>query len=568
MTALFPAQVEFLQALLARRSEIVECIDHLLNCQKKPLDYQQDFALLTRQFNECFHAFTGITREQQTLRLQLEHAHWASGFKPRAQHGNDLVDPVEQMLRAFHMWRQTRWPGHKGRLHFAHTLFNLYVVRSLALLCLRLWDDATNAAGARLSQLQQLLNLLWSSSPPGQPGLVRDIRWLFPVAMSPTTDSLAGYFAVAARIAESLSAADRVEIQAAWVQTGAGHLRSQLRDLSVRRGIALDARDLVLLTRMSNALDVALLMEGLVTLLEAYAQCLQSGDERRRRELACAICQGLSPDPELFVNRLDLLGPYTMIEQLFVTVDAEGHAVYTPMGQRHMTSLRQYKELILRLALPLYADCREQNAAGGAYSPYGVLYGFASNLLELIAFKSLLREATPQFSMEDAFRGGDAGKCAWVNGWRNLPHVKPELVEQYAYPQQFVETMGARIEHALQLRASAPDATAAVGRLFIVPAEDADTVHRAALPTLYIVTSDPQLVAAGKATAKDHGDLLHCRDEGEFLVSYATAGGWVAITKDMLSAVLGAGQDATVVGLPTIAAEVLTLMCPELVQTQ
>ena len=30
------------------------------------------------------------------------------------------------MIRGFHCWQQTRWPGRKGRMHYAHTLFNLY----------------------------------------------------------------------------------------------------------------------------------------------------------------------------------------------------------------------------------------------------------------------------------------------------------------------------------------------------------------------------------------------------------------------------------------------------------
>ena len=52
--------------------------------------------------------------------------------------------------------------------------------------------------------------------------------------------------------------------------------------------------------------------------------------------------------------------------------------------------------------------------------------------------------------------------------------------------------------------------------------------------------------------------------EGEFVISYQTSGGWVAITKDMLTEVLGAGRDAKI-ALPRAAGAVLTLMCPNLV---
>jgi hypothetical protein len=569
MIPAFSNHVEILQSYLRRRAAIVDDIEGILNCQKKAVEFQQDFPALSRQFHACFD---GLERDKASLRDQLEQAHWASGFKPRTQPGNDLVDPVEQMLRGFHLWRQTHWPGQKGRLHFAQTLFNLYLVRCLALLCMRLWDDDADGASHRLAQAQAVLDAMWQSSPAEQPRLVRDIRWLFPVAMSPTTDSLAGYFDIAQRIADTFTEADRVETQKAWVQTGAGHLRSQLYHLARHRGVSLDDRDLVLLTRISNALDIALLVDGLVTLLTAYERCRQNGDERQRLDLASAICQGLSPDPDLFVNRLDLLGPYSMIEHLFVTTDNEGRTVYTPMGLRHLAVLQEYAALIERLAQALHDDWRQHMQTDTGYTPYGVLYGFASNLLELMAFKALQRDAVSHFSMEDAFTDGGQDKLAWVNGWRNLPHIKPDVVKQFEYPRSFVEDIGTRIEQALHQRVSAAEAKSATGRLFVLQGESAPTdTHLAAIPDLplqYIVASDPRLVAGRKAIFKEQDDLLHCRDEGEFLVSYETVGGWLAITKDMLTDVLGAGRDVKIEGLPRAAADALGLLCPNLVVMQ
>ncbi len=52
-----------------------------------------------------------------------------------------------------------------------------------------------------------------------------------------------------------------------------------------------------------------------------------------------------------------------------------------------------------------------------------------------------------------------------------------------------------------------------------------------------------------------------------FLVSYKTSGGWVAITKDILTEVLGAGRDVKIVGLPRVAVGVLQLMCPNLLSS-
>ena len=74
-----------------------------------------------------------------------------------------------------------------------------------------------------------------------------------------------------------------------------------------------------------------------------------------------------------------------------------------------------------------------------------------------------------------------------------------------------------------------------------------------------------QLVAAHQADAWDEPRLLSERREAKCLVSYKTPGGWVAITKDILTEVLGAGRDLKTASLPPAAAAVLTLMCPDLV---
>src|SRR5215471_20621525 len=171
----FDAHVDLLQFFLAHRDEIVERIQGLLNAQRKPIQYQQDTPLLSRQFEDCFFGVTGVTREQSLLRGQLQEAHWASGFRPRKSPGlhNDLVDPAEMTVRAFYLWRQTHWPGHNGRVRYAHTLFNLYLIRCLALLSMRLWDAGSTSAPKRvedrvedraedrLSQVQGLLDHLW-----------------------------------------------------------------------------------------------------------------------------------------------------------------------------------------------------------------------------------------------------------------------------------------------------------------------------------------------------------------------------------------------------------------------
>ncbi len=73
-----------------------------------------------------------------------------------------------------------------------------------------------------------------------------------------------------------------------------------------------------------------------------------------------------------------------------------------------------------------------------------------------------------------------------------------------------------------------------------------------------------QIVAAHKADAHDQTQLVSDRLEGHFVFSYETPGGWVAITKDMLTDVLGAGRDVKIVGLPRAAVELSSLMCRDL----
>jgi hypothetical protein len=568
----FEAHLDLLQFFLAHRDDIVERVQSLLTAQRQPIEYLRDGSVLSRHFEDGF--FIGVTHEQSRLRGHLEAAHWASGFKPRELPGlrNGLIDPAEMMIRVFHLWQQTRWPGRNGRLHYAHTLFNLYVLRCLALLTMRIWDEGPSS-GDRLSHVQGLLDQLWSKSPAGQPVLVRDARWLIPMAQSPATDELAAYFDVAEKVASTLPEADRLEIHKAGVRMAAGHLRSQIRYYSLKKAVALDEKGLVLSTRITNALDFALLIQELVPLLEAYEHAWQGGGARQRLDLAAAICQGISPDPELFLNRVDVLGAYSMIEHLFITTDRDRQVVYTPMGQRHVQLLQEYAARIDRVSKPLYEDCPHFRPVAGTYSPYGVLYGFSSDLIEHMVLKASQPDAVKHFSVEDVFADGDAsgGKLAWVSGWRKLPHLTREVAQLFDYPQQFAEEIFDRLEHALRRRVSEDEADRVVstGRIFIRSDDDPEADPAATLipdlPVRYIGSSDKDVVAAHKAEFCPEPQLWSDRREGKCVLSYKTPGGWVVISKAILTEVLGEGRDVKIAGLPSAAAEVLKLMCGDLV---
>jgi hypothetical protein len=258
-----------------------------------------------------------------------------------------------------------------------------------------------------------------------------------------------------------------------------------------------------------------------------------------------------------------------MIDHLFVAADRDGRVAYTPMGRRHLRLLQDYAALIDRVARPLRDDCARFRPVTGAYSPYGVLYGFSSQLLEHMALKATQPDAETRFSLEDAFVGGDAAKLAWVSGWRKLPHVPREVEKLFEYPQKFAEEVFERIERALHERTDGAGANpgARSGRLYVTSDDEVDS-KASPIPDLavqFVLSSDKQVVTANHAVACDEQQLLHSRLEGEFVVSYQTPGGWIAITKDVLTEIVGAGRDAKIVGLPREAARVLTLMCPDLV---
>jgi hypothetical protein len=588
----FQENVELLRLFLTHREDIVESIEAVLNAQRKPIRYLQDQSLLFRHFEDCFFERAKVTVSRKLLRGQLEEAHWAGGFRPRQVQGlyNDLIHPAEMMIRGFYCWQQTRWPGRNGRLHYAQTLFNLYVLRWLQFLSMRLWDAVPTAgrqddgpsgfaqkAGGRLAEIQGVLDELWRSSPADQPVIVRGARWLIPLAQSLISDELAPYLEVAQQVTETLQEADVLEIQKAHVRMLGGHLTSQIRYYCTKDGVpglSINDHSVVLRTRTSNALDFALLVQGLVGLLKAYDCALQSGDERMRLDMAGAIWQGISADPELFLNRVDLLSAYSMIEHVFIATDREGDVVYWPLGQRHVALLKEHGALMDRLIQSLRDDFPRFRPVEGGCSPYGAIFGLPSHLIEHMALKALEHDAETRFGLEDVFEDvfddvdTEAAKLAWVNGWRKLPHIDREAQRLYDYPQQFAEDVYDRIAGELSRRDSNAEACDGfrTGRLYIVSGHEPETAPAIPeLPARYFVSSDRQIVAAHQAEAYDRAQLLAGRREGHFLVSCETPGGWIALKKELLTEVLGAGRDARIVGLPPDAAQVLRLMCTDLV---
>ena len=163
--------------------------------------------------------------------------------------------------------------------------------------------------------MQRLLDRLNSDS--SGPVFIRDARWLIQTAQGPLTKELEPYFRVAARIAGTLDREYRLEVHKAGAVLAGGHLRSQQRYRASETGLAFDDPAVLAITRNSNSMDMALLVGDLVPLLERYETAVEDNDDLRRG-LADVILQGLSADPELLVTRLDLLGPATTVEEVFI----------------------------------------------------------------------------------------------------------------------------------------------------------------------------------------------------------------------------------------------------------
>lgn len=238
----------------------------------------------------------------------------------------------------------------------------------------------------------------------------------------------------------------------------------------------------------------------------------------------------------------------------------------TPLGRRHVDLLNEYETLLRRLIRPLAEDHERWKPANGGYSPYGVVFGYPSNLIELMALKTLQREAETRFSLEDVFVDAtqDQERLAWVDGWRKMPHIDPAMQQLYAYPQQFAEEIYDRVQRELERE---DISRSKIGHLFLVSANvSTKNIEIPELPRRYFTSTDEQIAGAGKAAVSTQSKLLHERQEGHFLVSYETSGGWVALSKDLLTEVLGAGRDTRITGLPPDAVQVLQLMCGELAE--
>src|SRR5687768_10387055 len=180
----FSDHIGLLGQFLAGRQRIVEDIDRrLLNVRGKATAQRTDRGFFDDILTNCFFESPAVSTESSRLKGQLAAAHLAEGFDPvSADDYSREVDPVGLVRYAQHVWDRDRWPGRNGRIAYAQSLYAVFILRQLAHLSLRIWDEGNHMASKRLQQIQQLLDLL---NTAGASPLVRDARWLIQIAQGP-----------------------------------------------------------------------------------------------------------------------------------------------------------------------------------------------------------------------------------------------------------------------------------------------------------------------------------------------------------------------------------------------
>jgi hypothetical protein len=586
----FSDHVALLDQFLLRRAEIVERIEeNLLNVRGKETERIRNRAHFDRLLNDCFFALPGLVSNLAHLKGQLAAAHLADGFEPiRLDKFSIEFDPLDLVIRAYEHWSATRWPGRTGRLACAEVIYSIFFVRQLENFTLRIWDDGDAAAGERLAQLQSILDRL--NGLEGHPAFVRDVRWLVQTAQGALTSDLAPYFRIAEHIANSFTDSVRLGLHAAGAKMAGGHLRSQVVYRALETGRTIDDPENLAIARNSNSMDNALLLRDLVGLLKEYERiCAASGevgDSNVRLAFADAILQGISSDIELFVTRLDLLAAATMIEGLFLETKPDAHAQQpnaqlnaqlNTLGRTHAQYLAEYRDLITRFAGRLKQDALILSPQPGAYSPYGISYGFAADLLSNLAIDKLVAPVSSWagLTLEDFFAslGNLDAKGARAKALAALPK-RPGEQDHFYHSAEFAAQIFGRLIAALDARAQQNSRANASdrrdARIYVSAGTEPAAAARSHLPenlasaSEHCFTSNHDRSSSLGWVALPKRQILIDRNEGRYLASVECDGEWFAVSKFILTLFIAQETHVLLSGVPPKLAEMLRLTCPGL----
>jgi hypothetical protein len=224
------------------------------------------------------------------------------------------------------------------------------------------------------------------------------------------------------------------------------------------------------------------------------------------------------------------------------------------------------------LASALIEDARTFDPRNAAFSPYGISYGFCSDLLSNMALDALASQPSRGVSLEDIFdsRGAPEPKRLRADGWANLPKRQGER-DHFDHSLEWAAEMFTRLMEGLAARAaqpSAPNASTFADAKVIVTASVADgdsvTIADAVPASCYCLTSDVDRAMTSEAILQPPSQIMLDRDEGRFLASAETEGKWLGVSKLLLTMLTSRGKDALLPGLPIAIVERLRLTCPDL----
>jgi hypothetical protein len=246
------------------------------------------------------------------------------------------------------------------------------------------------------------------------------------------------------------------------------------------------------------------------------------------------------------------------------------------MGETHREYLSRYAELIGRAAASLRKDAPAFDPALAAYSPFGIVYGFCSDILSNIVLNTLRSPSSTDLTLEDMFISGRLEqKRAQARDWERLPKGEGER-DPFEHSTEWAQQMFSRLMVALDLRAARPaEANASnfpPASLYVVPRGVAiDSLPSGILPAVIVaaqehcLTSDFTRARTTGATAFSRARLATDRAEGRFLASADFEGAWFGISKVTLRVCTGQGKAALLTDVPPPVIDVLRLVCPDLV---
>jgi hypothetical protein len=272
------------------------------------------------------------------------------------------------------------------------------------------------------------------------------------------------------------------------------------------------------------------------------------------------------------ITRLVLLGPCTVIEDLFVNRDLDGRASRTAMGDAHAALLERYAGLIAACAERLRDDINLAVPAPAAYSPFGITYGFCADMLSNMALDALASQPARDISLEDMFvsRTRLDEKASRATGWNKLP-TRPGEREHFDHSAEWANETLARVAAALERRIRhkhAPNASdQSSGRIFIESARSPEDPLPDDIVSAqeHCLTSDLARALAGAETGVPRTDMLSDRAEARFLASADVNGEWFGVSKVLLSLITSQGKHALITDVPAAVVDVLRVTCPVLV---